>query len=220
MKKQWNVGILLFEDVDVLDYAGPFEVFSLTVFEDDKVSKMLTKGLTIEEKPFIVKTISQNGGIISSHNGLKVQPDYGFQSKDFKIDILIVSGGPLYSIHKCVENKELIKWISDFYVSGGIVASVCSGAVILAEAGVLSGKKATTHFLALDYLKSKYPDITVVSKVRYVDQGNILTSAGVSAGIDMSLYLVGKLLGETAAERTAATEEYPYDWKLKADIEI
>lgn len=218
MKKQWNVGILLFEDVDVLDYAGPFEVFSLAVYEDDKVSKMLTKGLANEEKPFIVKTISQTGAIISSNNGLKVQPDYGFENMDFKMDILIVPGGPLYAIQKSIENKKLIQWISEFYKSGGIVASVCSGAILLAEAGLLSGKKATTHFLALDYLKSNYPDISVTPRVRYVDQGNILTSAGVSAGIDMSLYLVGKILGEPAAVRTAATEEYPYDWRLNADI--
>ncbi|MCM3764411.1 DJ-1/PfpI family protein [Neobacillus niacini] len=215
MNQQWKVGILLFEDVDVLDYAGPFEVFSLTVYEDDKIAPLLTKGLSNEEKPFIVNTISQTGELISSHNGLKIQPDFGFQSRDYEFDILIVPGGPLYAIKKCIENKELINWISNFYNAGGMVASVCSGSILLAEAGLLNGKKATTHFLALEYLKAMYPNTTVVSNVRYVDQGDLLTSAGVSAGIDMSLYLVSKLMGEKAAARTAATEEYPYEWRIK-----
>ncbi|MFC3885939.1 DJ-1/PfpI family protein [Bacillus songklensis] len=213
MKQQWNVGILLFEEVDVLDYAGPFEVFSLTVYEDNEVVTLLTKGFANEEKPFIVKTISQTGEMIPSHNGLKIQPDFSFKSVDRKFDILIVPGGPLRAVKKVTKNHELLKWISDFYKSGGMVASVCSGALLLAEAGLLSGKKATTHSFAIDYMRSTYPDTEVVPKVRFVDLGNILTSAGVSAGIDMSLHIVGKLMGEDVAIRTAATEEYPYDWK-------
>jgi transcriptional regulator GlxA family with amidase domain len=213
LKQQWNVGILLFEEVDVLDYAGPFEVFSLTVYEDNEVSKLLTKGFTSDEKPFIVKTISQTGEMITSHNGLKIQPDFSFQSIDRKFDILIVPGGPLFAVGPCLENRELLKWISDFYKSGGMVASVCSGALLLAEAGLLSGKKATTHFFAINYMKSNYMDIDVLPNVRFVDEGNILTSAGVSAGIDMTLHIVEKLMGEDAARRTAKTEEYPYDWK-------
>jgi transcriptional regulator GlxA family with amidase domain len=210
LKQQWNVGILLFDHVDVLDYAGPFEVFSLTVYEDNQVSKLLTTGITNEEKPFIIKTISQTGELITSNNGLKVQPDFSFQSINRKFDILIVPGGPLFAIRSCFKNRELLKWISDFYKSGGMVASVCSGALLLAEAGLLSGKKATTHSFAIEYMKSNYKDIEVVQNVRFVDEGNILNSAGVSAGIDMSLYIVAKLMGENVARTTAATEEYPY----------
>lgn len=213
MKKQWNVGILLFEEVDVLDYAGPFEVFALTVYEDNEIVTLLTKGFEIEEKPFIVKTLSQTGELVPSHNGLKIQPDFSFEMIDRKFDILIVPGGPLRAVKKASGNHALIKWISDFYKSGGIVASVCSGALLLAEAGLLTGKKATTHTFAIDYMKSAYTDVEVVSKVRFVDQGNVITSAGVSAGIDMALHIVGRLMGEETAIRTAATEEYPYDWK-------
>lgn len=212
-KQQWNVGILLYDEVDVLDYAGPFEAFSLTVYEDKQVETLLTKGLNNEERPFIVKMISQDGEMICSHNGLKIQPDFSFDNLGGKFDILIVPGGPLRAVKKITENREVINWIEEFYKAGGLIASVCSGAILLAEAGILSGKRATTHHLAIDYMKAAYPDIEVLSNVRFVDQGDILTSAGVSAGIDLTLHIIDQLMGEETAKRTAATEEYPYDWK-------
>jgi transcriptional regulator GlxA family with amidase domain len=191
----------------VLDYAGPFEVFSLTVYEDNEISKLLTKGLSTVEKPFIVKTISQTGQLISSHNGLKVQPDYSFQNVDPKFDILIVPGGPLYAAQKCIENKELIKCISNSHESGGIVASVCSSCNLISGSRSSIRQKSNHTFLGYWLFEVKvwgYGE--VVPNVRYVDEGNILTSAAVSAGIDMPLNLIGKLMGKNTAIRTAATE--------------
>jgi transcriptional regulator GlxA family with amidase domain len=210
MKNQWNVGILLFDNVDVLDYSGPFEVFSLTTNSANEVSELLTKGLPVERKPFKVWTISKNGSVVTSNNGLKITPDFSFENISQNLDILIVPGGPFHAIDTCIQDRELINWISTYSQSGRTIASVCSGAILLAEAGILSDKKATTHPFAYDYMEQTYKNIEVVRDVRFVDNGQVLTSGGVSAGIDMSLHLVGKLMGEEAARTTAATLVYPY----------
>lgn len=207
--KSWNVGILLFDHVDILDYSGPYEVFALTVRENHQVQSLLMSKLPIEEKPFRVKTISQNGELITAHNGLKIQPDCSFTSLDQPLDLLIVPGGPMMAIKNGLRNTDMLRWIKT-QKAGSIVASVCTGALLLAEAGLLSGRQATTNSFALDFLERSYPEVEVVRNVRFVDNGEVLTSAGVSAGIDMSLYIAGKLLGEEAAVRTAATIEYPY----------
>jgi putative intracellular protease/amidase len=94
MQKQWNVGILLFDNVDVLDYSGPFEVFSLTTNSANEVTELLTKGIPVERKPFKVWTISKGGGIVTSNNGLKITPDFSFENINQHLDIVIVPGGP------------------------------------------------------------------------------------------------------------------------------
>ncbi|MEH7438939.1 DJ-1/PfpI family protein [Neobacillus drentensis] len=210
MQNQWNVGILLFDNVDVLDYSGPFEVFSLTTNSANEVPELLTKGVPVERKPFKVWTISKDGGIVTSNNGLKITPDFSFENINKNLDIVIVPGGPFHAIETCIKDRELINWISTCSRSGRTIASVCSGAILLAEAGILTDKKATTHPFAYDYLENIYQDIEVVQDVRFVDNGQVLTSGGVSAGIDMSLHLVGKLMGEDTARTTAATLVYPY----------
>ena len=210
MKNQWNVGILLFDNVDVLDYSGPFEVFSLTTNSANEVPELLTKGIPAERKPFKVWTISKHGGIVTSNNGLKITPDFSFENINQKLDILIVPGGPSHAIQTCIQDRELMNWITTFGQSERIIASICSGSLLLAEAGLLVDKKATTHPFAYDYMEQTYKNIEVVRDVRFVDNGNVLTSGGVSAGIDMSIYLVGKMLGEEAAITTAATLVYPY----------
>ncbi|EKN63780.1 AraC/XylS family transcriptional regulator [Neobacillus bataviensis LMG 21833] len=210
MKKQWNVGIVLFDDVDVLDYSGPFEVLSLTVNEPQEVRELLTQGIPAKRRPFKVWTISKAGSVVTSNNGLKIVPDYSFENINQNLDILIVPGGPFKAIKACLQDRQLIHWIGSFSQAGGIIASVCSGAILLAEAGVLTGKTATTHPYAYDYLEQAYTDIEVVRNIRFVDNGNVLTSGGVSAGIDMSIYLVSKLLGDEAAATTVATLVYPY----------
>ncbi|MEH7300771.1 DJ-1/PfpI family protein [Neobacillus drentensis] len=210
MQKQWNVGILLFDNVDVLDYSGPFEVFSLTTNSANEVPELLTKGIPVERKPFKVWTISKDGGIVTSNNGLKITSDFSFENINQNLDIVIVPGGPFHAIETCIKDRELINWITTFSQSGRTIASVCSGAILLAEAGILTDKKATTHPFAYDYMGKNYPDIEVVRDVRFVDNGQVVTSGGVSAGIDMSLHLVGKLMGEDASRTTAATLVYPY----------
>lgn len=190
--KPRQVGILLFDDVEVLDFAGPFEVLSITEYEQGGGN------------PFSVKTISDNGKLVSARNGLKIQPDYGFGNTP-ELDILIIPGGPGAFM---IEKPNVIDWIGQQSRKTEILASVCTGAFMLARAGVLDGKKATTHWNFIDLLEKKYPEILVQRDVKYVDEGTIITSAGVTAGIDMSLHLVSKLVDNRAAENTARRMEY------------
>ncbi|MCC3359393.1 DJ-1/PfpI family protein [Bacillus sp. REN16] len=202
MLNTYNVGILLFDYVDALDFAGPYEVFNLTTYNDNDVKKLFTNNL--EDKPFMVSTVSQDGKQITVHNGLKVKPDYSFSDAP-TFDIIIVPGGPLKALELVKSNKEIINWIKNY--KDKIVASVCTGAFFLAQAGILNGKKATTNRVALNLLERSFPEIEVIRGVKYVDEGNVITSAGISAGIQMALYVVSKLFDEETAKRTAHTME-------------
>lgn len=194
MLKKWNVGIFVFNEVEVLDFAGPFEVFSITTY------------VGCNEKPFNVKIVSQTKDLITARNGLKIQPDYSFyDAPDF--DILIVPGG--YGAEEIeIHNSIAIDWIKRNMDKVEIMASVCTGAFLLAKAGLLNDKKATTHWMDIDRLKEEYPKIIIQHNVKYVDEGSIITSGGISAGINMSFYIVKKLLGEETANTTARRMEY------------
>jgi transcriptional regulator GlxA family with amidase domain len=191
--KQWRVGIFLFDDVEVLDFAGPFEVFSVTTMEN-------------KEKPFIVETISEEGNIINARNGLKVQPDFGFHNMP-PFDILIIPGG-LGAREKEIHNDNVIKWIVTEMQNVQLMTSVCTGALLLAKAGLLNGKKGTTHWASLERLKEEFPEVDVQHGVKFVDEGNIVTSGGISAGINMSFHIVKRLLGSNVAKATAKRMEY------------
>lgn len=190
---QWKIGIFLFNDVEVLDFAGPFEVFSVTTSEDGS-------------KPFIVQTISETGQMIRARNGLKVYPDYSFQTMP-KFDLLIIPGG-LGAREREVHNKTVINWIKEQMGEVQWMASVCTGALLLAEAGLLDGLNATTHWASLTRLEEEYPQVNVVKKVKFVDEGRIITSGGISAGINMSFHLVKRLAGVKIAKETAKRMEY------------
>ncbi|UQZ77414.1 AraC family transcriptional regulator [Niallia circulans] len=190
---QWKIGIFLFNDVEVLDFAGPFEVFSVTAREEGS-------------KPFIVQTISETGQMIRARNGLKVYPDYSFQTMP-KFDLLIIPGG-LGAREREVHNKTVINWIKEQMGEVQWMASVCTGALLLAEAGLLDGLNATTHWASLTRLKEEYPQVNVVKKVKFVDEGRIITSGGISAGINMSFHLVKRLAGVKIAKETAKRMEY------------
>ncbi|MED2002184.1 DJ-1/PfpI family protein [Brevibacillus laterosporus] len=192
VKKEWTVGILLFNDVEVLDFAGPFEVFAVTG-QDTPIS------------PFHVRTVSEDGKMITARNGLKVQPDYSFENAP-AFDILIVPGGP--GSRTEMYNKKMIKWVQERMKTVDIMASVCTGALILAEAELLNGKTVTTHWNSYDRLEKDYPKLKVKRDVKFVDEGKIVTSGGISAGINMSFHLVKRLLGKETAEHTAKLMEY------------
>ncbi|NEU31324.1 DJ-1/PfpI family protein [bacterium LRH843] len=206
---QFNVGILLFDDVDALDFAGPYEVFNLSTYKDEDVGKLFMNQLDENEKPFLVSTISENGESIRVHNGLIIQPDFSFKnSPDF--DVIVIPGGPLSAILTIQDNQRIINWIAS-YGKEKLVTSVCTGAFFLAKAGLLQEKSATTNKAALDFFEKSYPDVNVVKEVKYVDQGNVVTAAGISAGINMTLHVVKKLFDETMSKRTANTIEFSSD---------
>ncbi|AFZ08844.1 ThiJ/PfpI domain-containing protein [Oscillatoria nigro-viridis PCC 7112] len=188
-----NVAILMFDDVEVLDFAGPFEVFSVT--------SELSKG----DRPFAVSTVAEHPGAVSARNGLSVNPDCTISDCP-PPDILIVPGGQ--GTRKLINNSEVINWIKDCAPTAKLVLSVCTGSLLLAKAGLLEGLAATTHHRALDLLKKLAPNTTIIENQRFVDNGKIITSGGIAAGIDMSLHVVGKLLGTAQAEQTAEHMEY------------
>lgn len=173
--------------------AGPFEVFSITTYPGADI------------KPFEVKTVSQLGEIIKTRNGLQVMPDYCFTDNP-KFDILIIPGG--YGAEEIeIHNDEMINWIKEQTSKVSLMTSVCTGAFLLAKAGLLEGKKATTHWMDIDRLEREF-DVAVQRGVKYIDEGSIITSGGISAGINMSFYIVKKLLGVEVARTTAKRMEY------------
>ena len=194
-----TVGILLFKEVEVLDFAGPFEVFSLT--ENDSSGKH-----------FNVITIAEYKSPISARNGLTIIPDYSFDHHP-DIDVLVIPGG--YGAEKVeINNPVVIDWIVSQCKLVELTLSVCTGALLLAKAGLLAGKSATTHWMDLDNLAS-YPNINVISNTRYVDASDeniqLITSAGISAGIHASLYCVEKLIDRQNMQTTARRMEFDID---------
>lgn len=192
-----NVAILLFDEVEVLDFAGPFEVFSVA-------------GRRQNLNPFHVYTVAENPGPVRARNHLSVNPRYTIHNC-LTPDIVLIPGG--YGTRREMDNKTLIDWIKDCSQKTELVLSVCTGALLLAKAGLLDGLEATTHFAALDLLREVAPKTSVHANTRFIDNGKIIVSAGVSAGIDMSLYVVAKLLGKEQALEAAKYMEY--DWNLE-----
>jgi len=195
-----NVGIYIFDEVEVLDLGGPFVVFSTA----SRMKERLSPGST---KPFEVFTLGETMRPVRARGGLKVQPAYDVKNHP-AIDVLIVPGG--------VVNEELrrggvIEWISKVAVKTEITASVCTGAFLLAKAGLLKEKVITTHWEDIADFRSMFPGISVRNDTRWVDCGKIVTSAGISAGLDMSLHLVSRLESEELAVRTA--RQMDYDWR-------
>jgi transcriptional regulator GlxA family with amidase domain len=187
-----NVAILLFNDVEVLDFAGPFEVFAVT----DEVRGYNT---------FNVFTVAASPGSIRARNGLHVVPDHDFASCPPPA-LLVVPGG--FGTRALVGQPDVVAWVKAQSARAELTMSVCTGAIVLGHAGILDGLRATTHHECFDLLRAHAPRTTVVETERFVDNGRILTAAGISAGIDCSLHVVARLLGPAAAETTAHYMEY------------
>lgn len=191
-----TVGIVLFDDVEVLDFAGPFEVFA--------VAGNITEG------GFKVVTVAERADTnkpIIARNGLKIVPDYALADAPH-LDLLVVPGGQ--GTRQEVSNPKLIGWIKRRAAEAQLTTSVCTGAFLLAETGILAGKTATTHWASVERMAQTYTMVHVRGDARFVDEGNIVTSAGVSAGIDMALYVVGRLKGAAIAAKTARHMEYDH----------
>jgi transcriptional regulator GlxA family with amidase domain len=191
-----KVAILIFDEVEVLDFCGPFEVFAVT-------------GRDWEQKPFEVFTVAEKSTAVTTSNGLSVNPRYTIGDCP-PADILIVPGG--IGTRREMHNQALIDWIKETAGCAELTLSVCTGSLLLAKAGLLDGASATTHWAAMDLLREVAPLATVCPNKQFVDNGRVMTSAGISAGIDLSLYAVAKLLGEDEASKTARWMEYKH-WK-------
>ncbi|HET9325509.1 MAG TPA: DJ-1/PfpI family protein [Candidatus Eisenbacteria bacterium] len=194
-----NVGILIFDDVEVLDFAGPFEVFSRTRLVPGPESRR-----SDDSAPFHVFTLAASTETVTATGGLRVVPRHDFASAP-SINLLVVPGG--FGTRTLLNDEPVIDWIRDAAEKAELVTSVCTGALLLARAGLLAGKQATTHWAALDLLAQVDPAVRVQRGMRVVRDG-IVTSAGVSAGIDMALDVVRSLFGEPVAADVARYMEY------------
>lgn len=194
-----NVAIFIFDDVEVLDFAGPYEVFSRTRLEPGVVPRR-----SEESAPFKVFTVAQTTAPISTTGGLRVIPDADFNSAP-RIDLLVVPGG--FGTRRLLENAAVIDWLQNVAGQARYLTSVCTGALLLAKAGLLSGRRATTHWASHDLLASLDPTVTIERQARFVNDG-IITSAGVAAGIDMAFAIVETLCGKAVADETARYIEY------------
>jgi transcriptional regulator GlxA family with amidase domain len=189
-----NVAILLFDDVEVLDFCGPFEVFS--------VANRFT-----ESPAFHVLTVAEKAGPVVTRGGLSVNPHHRLPDCP-RPKMLLVPGGQ--GTRKGMHNPVLIDWIRQASSEAELVLSVCTGALLLAKAGLLDGLEATTHHGTIDLLREVAPKTTVLADRRFRDNGRVVCSAGIAAGIDMSLHVVARLLGREVAEKTGRQMEYPW----------
>ena len=190
-----NIGIYIYENAEVLDFSGPFEVFS-TASRFSNPEGLFNVFLVAEER---LPVIARGGFSVNPHYDIIDHPE---------IDVLVVVGG----IHTGEMKKaKVLNWVASVSEKAKLVASVCTGAFILAEAGLISGLDVTTHWEDIEDLRQSYPDLNVIESQRWVDTGKFITSGGISAGIDMSLHLVSRLGGLELAERTARQMEF--DWR-------
>jgi transcriptional regulator GlxA family with amidase domain len=192
--KKMNVAIFVYDGVEILDFSGPGEVFAATSLDNDRA--------------FNVYTIAVKNDPILSQGFVTVTPQYTIDDCP-KPDILVLPGG---STGRSVQNEKLIKWVKNLSKDAKIIMSVCTGVMILSKAGLLNGKECTTWHGAIDRLKNRTPEAKVHRNTRFVDNGQIITTAGVSAGIDGALHVVSRLFGEEKAKEVAYYMEYD-KWK-------
>jgi transcriptional regulator GlxA family with amidase domain len=195
-----TVGIFIFPDVEVLDFAGPFEVFSRTRTVPGADSRR-----TDDSAPFTVFTVARTHETVTAIGGLRVIPDWAWDDAP-SIDLLVIPGG--FGTRALLNDRETLDWIARVAAKASQVTSVCTGALLLAQAGLLKGRAATTHWAAHDLLASIDPTIRVNRDARVVHD-RVFTSAGVSAGIDMAFAVVESLCGREVADETARYIEYP-----------
>jgi len=194
-----TVGILIFEDVEVLDFCGPFEVFaSARAAAADGGHRL-----------FQVLTIAEGGGVVRCRGGLLVQPHHTIADHP-PLDLLVVPGGQ--GTRREQTNRPLLDWIVAQDGATELTTAVCTGAFLLAGAGLLDGRRATTHWASIDRLHQLHPAVDVRADERVVDTGRVVTAAGISAGIDMALHVVARLHGAAVATATARDMEYEGHW--------
>ncbi len=196
-----RVGIVVYDAVELLDMAGPYEVFTTAARVQARSDAAGTPAL------FSLLTLARDAAPVRARAGLRLQPDHGLREHP-PLDVAIVPGGV---VDAELDRPDLSAWVAGQARTARILASVCTGALLLAQAGVLDGLEATTHWEDLDALRTLRPAVQVRDGVRWVDQGRIVTSAGIAAGIAMSLHLVARLHSRDLALRTARQMEF--DWE-------
>ncbi|RJQ80209.1 MAG: DJ-1/PfpI family protein [Desulfobacteraceae bacterium] len=194
-----RVGIVIFKDIEVLDFCGPFEVFSATRIDEAKRRE--------EPSPFEVFLVAETLSNVTTTGGMKVIPHFSFENCP-KLDILVVPGG--WGTRKELKNPLMLEWLRSKAAEVETMTSVCTGAMLLGHAGLIDGLHATTHWKSLDWMRDSFPAVTVEYEQHVVEDGRVFTSAGISAGIDMALKVVARYLGEDIAKATAMHMEYPF----------
>ncbi|HQR08429.1 MAG TPA: DJ-1/PfpI family protein [Gemmatales bacterium] len=190
--RQRHLALFVFDDVEVLDFAGPFEVFSVTQWQS-------------EIKPFKVSLVAEKPGPVLARNGLSINPHFGLYNH-LPADIILVPGG--LGTRREMLNPVVLDWLRKQAQTAELVLSVCTGSLVLGAAGLLDGLAATTHYLRFDLLRQTAPRCQVHEHQRVVDTGKIVTSGGIAVGLDMSFHVVARLLGKDVAVETAKYMEY------------
>lgn len=191
-----SVAILIFEDVELLDFAGPYEVFTSVRTPPDRGEDLMN-----------VFTIAESDELVKCRAGLVVKPDYALENAPH-FDILLIPGGR--GTRTAIKRQPLIDWVAEQNEKVEFMTSVCTGSFLLAQAGLLTEAATTTHWASVEWMRDRYPNVEVHDNARWVDNGRIISSAGVSAGIDMALHLVERIYGEDVANQTARGMEYEY----------
>ena len=181
----YKVALFVPSGAELLDFAGPGEAFT-------------------QANGFEVYLVSLSEEPIRSQGFMTITPNYSYKNCP-KPDIILIPGG---GTGRIINEPEAIQWVKEHYENGGTVLTVCTGASVAAKAGLLEGKKATTYHTAFDYVQGYCSDCELLKGVRYVDNGLIITTAGISAGIDGALHLISRIKGQDIAEEAARNMEY------------
>ncbi len=193
------VGIVIFPEVEVLDFCGPYEVFSVVRLDEARRRE--------EPSPFKVLLVAEQSEAVTAAGGLRVLPDCTLGDCP-RLDILVVPGG--WGTRRQIENETLIDWLAQRGRQVEMLTSVCTGAMLLGRAGLLDGRRATTHWRSLAWMQESFPLVIVEERLHLVEDGHILTSAGIAAGIDLALMVAARYFGEAVARATARHMEYRY----------
>ncbi|GEM47819.1 DJ-1/PfpI family protein [Deinococcus cellulosilyticus] len=202
-----TVGIYIFDEAEVMDFSAPFEAFS--------VANRLKKRLG-EPEPYEVLLIAEKDHPIRGRNNFQVLPHHTIENHP-ALDVLIVAGGV---VTEELKKSAVIEWIRQVHEGTETTASICTGAFLLAEAGLLEGKTATTHWEDLGDLQKAYPQVNIQEGIPFTQEGKVFTSAGVSAGMILSLHLIGLEHGMDFAVRVAKQIEFPFEVQSAEPLKV
>jgi transcriptional regulator GlxA family with amidase domain len=193
-----KIGILIFDGAEELDFVGPYEAFTMS----NEVHRYFSNEKAVQDE---VVLIAEAQGPVACAKGMRVLPHKTIEEAR-QLDVLLIPGGQ--GTRALVKNETVMRWVADVSRGCTWVTSVCTGALILTAAGPARGKRVTTHWSFIDALRERGEAAGVLENIRYVRDGNVVTAAGVSAGIDMALWLIGQMHGPAHARATQAAMEY------------